>query len=324
MKTSIIFGGSGYIGSNLCDFFIENNVFDIIYIVDITPPSKISTKLQLNYIEGDVRSPIINSELLNVKADWIFNFAAVHREPGHNAEEYFETNLLGATNVTDFANRIHCNKIYFTSSIAVYGPSYQPINENKLPNPITPYGSSKYPAELIHQKWLAENENRRLIIVRPGVVYGPGDPGNILRMIRAIIKGYFFFPGSRNIYKSYGYIFGLIDSIKFTMRKKDKLIIYNYVEQSTLTIGELATVIKKYFGITRRIYSLPGKLLFPLAKILQYVLGNKNPIHPRRVKKAGMPTHIIPQYLIDQNFPFRYDFEKSLVDWKKRLPEDFI
>jgi len=40
----------------------------------------------------------------------------------------------------------------------------------------------------------------------------PGDPGNILRMIRAIKRGYFIFPGSRTVRKSYGYIEGLLDS----------------------------------------------------------------------------------------------------------------
>lgn len=144
---------------------------------------------------------------------WIFNLAAVHREPGHEASEYFETNLAGARNVTAYAAAVGCPNLYFTSSIAVYGPTEGPTDETAPICPVSPYGGSKYPAELIHEQWQQAAPGRRLVICRPGVIYGPGDPGNILRMIRAIKRGYFAYPGSPDIHKSYGYIEGLLDSI---------------------------------------------------------------------------------------------------------------
>ncbi len=45
-----------------------------------------------------------------------------------------------------------------------------------------------------HQQWLAEDNDRRLIIVRPSVIYGPKDPGNVYRMIKALKKGTFVLP----------------------------------------------------------------------------------------------------------------------------------
>ena len=319
------FDGTGFIRVYLAGYFISESTFDIVYLLDIQEPrgDLIKNNRKIQFVYCDVRNSIIDNSLLSLTPTWIFNFAAVHREPGHEPEEYFQTNLLGAHNICDYARKVGCLNIYFTSSISVYGPCISPTDENKLPNPMSPYGSSNYPAELIHQNWLNEDQDRRLIIVRPGVIYGPGDPGNILRMIRAIQKGYFLFPGPKNIHKSYGYIFGLIDSIKFTIEKKERLIIYNYVEHPTLTIGQVASAIKLYFGLKRPIYSFPSKLLLLIALIFQLIFGKKSPIHPKRVEKAGLPTHIIPQYLIDHGFDFRFDFEKSLIDWSDKNPNDF-
>src|SRR5690606_31892986 len=102
-------------------------------------------------VAGDVRRPI--DWFPEEKVDLIANFAAVHREPGHEDYEYYETNLLGAENVCAWAERVGCNKLIFTSSIAPYGPSESPKNEGSLPVPVSAYGGSKLVAEQIHQKW---------------------------------------------------------------------------------------------------------------------------------------------------------------------------
>jgi len=320
MRSCVIFGGTGFVGTHLSRHLIENDIFQKVYIGDIVKPQeRIHNNIVYEYV--DVRESI--DDFLNLKPSWIFNLAAIHREPGHDSNEYFDTNINGANNVVEYAENVRCNNLYFTSSISVYGPCIQPTSESKLPSPITPYGASKYPAELIHQNWLIRDINdRRLIIVRPGVIYGPGDPGNIMRMIKAVKKGYFFFPGNKNINKSYGYIYGLIDSVEFTMNKNDHLIIYNYVETPTESISDLVNHVIKFLGRNATVISIPKWILLPISKLFQIVSKN-NPIHPVRVKKASFATHIIPQYLIDNNFNFRFYFYSSLEHWKKTSPEDF-
>ena len=85
--------------------------------------------------------------------DVIFNFAAVHRTPGHEDHEYFETNIRGAENVVAFAEKWNIKKIVFTSSIAPYGAAEELKKETTLPTPNTAYGISKLVAEKIHEKW---------------------------------------------------------------------------------------------------------------------------------------------------------------------------
>jgi len=326
MKVCILFGGTGYIGTKIVQRFLDTNRFDLIIQADIRAP--LAEFDNVTYIFCDVREAI-NIELANVDLEnsWIFNLAAIHREPGHDQAEYFDTNILGANNIIAFANRVGFKNIYFTSSIAPYGRSLLPRTEESMLYSETPYGISKGYAECLHKLWQLADNSRKLVICRPSVIYGPGDPGNILRMIRGIIYGTFFYPGNPDIIKAYGYIYGLLDSIDFVcFDKSDKSILYNYSEHPILTMRELGEVIKLKFNIKRKILSVPIFVLIFVASIFQIVVKlcrKTSSIHPVRVRKAGFPTNVIPLYLIENGFVFKYGFLKSLEHWMSISPEDF-
>lgn len=134
--------------------------------------------------------------------DVIFNFAAVHRTPGHEDHEYFETNIRGAENVVAFAEKWNIKKIVFTSSIAPYGAAEELKKETTLPTPNTAYGISKLVAEKIHEKWQnGDAAHRQLTIVRPGVVFGKGENGNFTRLYWAIRGHKFAYPGKKGYHQ---------------------------------------------------------------------------------------------------------------------------
>ncbi len=326
-KTAIIFGGSGYIGTNMILFFLKKQIFDRYIVCDIQPPEEHMGKDEVSYIEVDIRNPIkFKIEAVNVDSSWIFNFAAIHREPGHQEREYFDTNVPGARHVVNFAEENDIKNIFFTSSIAPYGQSNKERTEYSQIYPDTPYGVSKALAEEIHNSWLNEKNERRLIIVRPGVIFGGKDPGNVYVMIRAIRRGTFVLPNSGKIQKAHGYIEGLLESILFTMNKTTSSILYNYAENPSVSLKEMISITKKECNYKRPIFRLSLKLLIGASyfiRIISKLTGRKTKIHPIRVKKAGLSTNIIPQYLIENKFEFKYNYREALKHWRANFPDQF-
>ncbi|MDP9227054.1 MAG: NAD-dependent epimerase/dehydratase family protein [Actinomycetota bacterium] len=311
---AVVFGGDGYIGRHL-----ENltRSFDEVVLVDHRQPSAADVEY------ADVREPIPIEIAGGSPPDWIVLVAAVHREPGHRPHEYFETNLKGARSIAAYADAVGCKNIFFVSSSSVYGAMADPTDEQTIPCPNSAYGCSKLCAELILGGWQAAHHDRRLVICRPGVVYGPGDPGNVLRMIRAIRRGLFVIPGTRRVHKSYAYIAGLIDSVDFTVARSEPFILYNYVERETETLGRLVGAIQDEFRCRRPVPSLPTAPVVAAAYAIQTLTRGRSVVHPVRVKKAAQPTHVVPRWLIENGFDFRFDFRSSLTHWRSVAPQDF-
>ncbi|MEY8197965.1 MAG: NAD(P)-dependent oxidoreductase, partial [Colwellia sp.] len=168
MKTAVIFGGSGFIGCHFSNYLINDCGFDRIYLCDLVEPNFTrfgpdvvdnSTSGAIKYLFADVREPI--NLAIDTSIDLIANFAAIHREPGHEPFEYYETNLKGAENVCSWAEQVDCSKLIFTSSIAPYGVAEKTTTEDTLPVPFSAYGGSKLAAEKIHLAWQASDKITR-------------------------------------------------------------------------------------------------------------------------------------------------------------------
>ncbi len=181
-KVCVLFGGTGCIGTHTAQHLLERGDFERIYLADLRPPStaEYARRLQAGlqsgrvvYVALDVRQPI-PAGVLPQRCDTIFNFAAVHREPGHAPHEYHETNLAGAENICAYASAAQASQVLFTSSIALYSTGEETKDEDTPPNPETPYGISKLAAEKIHIAWQQAHPTRGLVILRPGVVFWPG------------------------------------------------------------------------------------------------------------------------------------------------------
>jgi nucleoside-diphosphate-sugar epimerase len=140
----------------------------------------------VDYITGDVR----DLSQLNVtgKVDRIYNLAAIHTTPGHPAHEYYETNVLGATEITAWARRNNICEIVFTSSIWFMALLEEAKSESTKPTPESAYGWSKF-LERIQKNWMEEDSSRKLVICRPAVIFGHGEGGNFTRMAKLLKKG---------------------------------------------------------------------------------------------------------------------------------------
>lgn len=335
--TVVLFGGTGFIGTHLAQEWLRARLAKKIVLVDLLPPrnepycADLQTGLadgRIEFVRWDVRQPI-PPDLLP-EADLIFNLAAIHREPGHAASEYFETNLPGAENVCAWASSVGCSRMVFTSSISPYGPSEDLKDESSLPAPETPYGSSKLEAEKIHMRWQSDLHSRRVLILRPGVVFGPGEGGNVTRLVRSVVKGYFAYMGNRQTRKAGGYVKELCRAIRFGLDTQDRsgeaVMLLNFSMDPPATLESYVNAIRSVAGIRRRPMSVPRSLLVGIAYPIDAVartFGIRQPISPVRVRKLFRSTSIDPAGLRRLGYVWQYTLEEAFLDWKRDRPEDF-
>ncbi len=281
---AFVFGGSGFIGTHLIELLYSKG-FTEIYNLDLKENNHNG---KCKFVLADVRKKIDVSSFLNISDAVIFNLAATHRTPGHPDFEYFETNILGAENVTEFASAIGANRIVFTSSIAPYGASEEEKFETTLPTPNTPYGISKLTAEKIHLIWHAQDSLRRkLVILRPGVVFGKGENGNFTRLFWAIKKKRFFYPGRRDTIKGCIYVKDLcniaVDAISHD--KSTSSLLLNCTYYPAPTIAQIVSVISSEINVKEPKLLVNGRFLKTVASIAYLFGGGVLGIHPARVKK---------------------------------------
>lgn len=321
----IIFGGSGFIGTHFIHLLKAECVkeSDKIYDLDIVMPGEegvvpgiVEKNEGVEYIRLDVRKPF-DFDFTPTPDDIIFNLAAVHRTPGHADYEYFETNIRGAENVTAFAEKHNIKKILFTSSIAPYGPGEDEKEETTLPTPESAYGISKLVAEKIHEKWQVQDKTRELTIVRPGIVYGKGEHGNMTRLYKGQKGHYFVYTGRKDTIKASIYVKELCLFFKYRMIDNDfpGCDLYNCTFEPAYNIQQICETMQKATGMKRHIPLIPGGLLMTAARILGPIGGKKVGIHPARVKKLMVSTNISGVKLSKSGYKFHYTLEESFKDW---------
>jgi nucleoside-diphosphate-sugar epimerase len=335
----VVFGGAGFIGSHLADHLLSHGIAGEVIIADLNPPRRrpywpaVGDGLKngrVKYVYCDVRN-VIDIDALGDQADLLINLAAVHREPGHAAAEYFETNIAGARNVCEYADRIDCKKIVFTSSIAPYGPVTEQATETSLTVPDTPYGSSKLVAETVHQGWVQNDVNRNLLIIRPGVVFGPGEGGNVTRLVHAVKKGYFVYLGNAGVKKAGGYVRELCHVLEFALGLQAQstghsFLLINFSINPTPSLQDFVNAIKHVVDRNSRTFSIPHWMLLAAsypATALSVSVRINQPLNPIRIKKLLRSNDIAAQALVTLGYKPKYTLVSAFEDWARLRPHDF-
>jgi nucleoside-diphosphate-sugar epimerase len=279
-KKITVIGGSGFVGTNLCKFLESIELpFEIIDL-------KMSNQYPMHCKIADVR----NLDVLRQKitGDIIIDLAAIHRDDVVDQSEYYKTNVEGAKNIATVCNEKNISKIIFVSSVAVYGFAPNQTDEYGEINPFNKYGETKYQAEEMYRT-LFLNENTSLTIIRPTVIFGEGNRGNVYNLFNQIALGRFIMIGSGKNKKSMAYIHNVIAFIYECIMSNENYMIFNYVDTPDMDMNTLVksvrnTLLKKS-NIGLRIPYHFGLLLGFLADKIAKVLNKKLPLSAIRVKK---------------------------------------
>lgn len=309
----LITGGSGFIGTRLVDELIKETHEIIIY-------DKVkSTKYPQFCIIDDVR----NKDGL-IKAcegvDIIYNLAAEHADNVTPVSLYTDVNIGGAINIVKAAKTNNIKKIIFTSTVAIYGLNRGTPHEKMNPQPFNEYGRTKYEAEKVFLDWQKEDDNNSLQIVRPAVVFGEENRGNVYNLINQISSGKFAMVGDGLNKKSMGYVGNIalfLSSLKNTEKNLD---IFNFAGKGDLTIKEIVEIVKDELGLPNKYISIPysiGLLAGSFFDLISKMTGKKFPISKVRVEKFSAETTISTKHLFNSGFEEKYRLEDGLRNMVK-------
>lgn len=282
-----VIGGSGFIGTRLIKRLKDSG--DTVRILDKNS-SSVFPEL---YVRADVRD--VNSLISGLSGcDIIFNLAAEHRDDVSPKSLYDDVNVGGARNVCIAAEKLGIKKIIFTSSVAVYGFASPNTDESGAFNPFNDYGRTKMLAEGVFRDWLSKDASCSLVILRPTVVFGERNRGNVYNLLRQMSVKMFAMIGKGTNVKSMAYVENVAAFLQFASTLGPGEHLYNYVDKPDLSMNELVSHVKKVMGKGEKVgLRIPypvgyfGGLCFD---ILAKILHKKLPISSIRVKKFNATT----------------------------------
>ncbi|WGH76979.1 NAD-dependent epimerase/dehydratase family protein [Tenacibaculum tangerinum] len=270
MKHNLIITGiSGFVGQNL------ENYLNKQYVLDGVSRSKIDNNLSYKDL---------SKELLSSYNTFIHLAGKAHDLKNTSEEkEYFEVNTeLTKTLFDNFLNS-DCEVFIYMSSVKATADEVEGIlDENHKSNPVTAYGKSKLAAE---QYILSKEipENKRVYILRPCMIHGPNNKGNLNLLYNFVSKGIPYPLGKYENKRSFLAVENLCFVIKELVENKDiQSGVYNVADDESLSTNELVKTIGVGVNKNVRIFNTPKVFINMLAKLGDIL---SFPINSERVQK---------------------------------------
>lgn len=307
---NVVLGGSGFIGTRLLSHLKELGLE--VRIGD----------LNASHTFPDLHTPCDVRDAGSMRnifrgAGVIINLAAEHRDDVRPISRYHETNVEGARQVCLAAREAGIQTLIFTSSAAVYGFQPFPVDESGPFEPFNPYGETKLLAEEIYKTWAEEDPARSLVIVRPTVVFGEGNRGNVYNLLRQIASGRFMMVGPGTNHKSMAYVGNVADFLIHSLTLGPGIHIFNYVDTPDMNMNDLVKHVNQTLGRPLRTkWRIPLPLAMAGGHILDTVARftrQRFPISAIRVRKFTESTQFKADRVAETGFSPQYSLMDGLT-----------
>lgn len=320
-------GAAGYIGRRLVER-LRLAGHDVLAI-DREPPAEPTAR---SFLRCDLTDATAYEGALS-GLDLLCHLAAAKGDWGISEDEYRRDNVVATEMLLDCARRAGIRRWIFYSTVSVLGPSEVALDEHAPRRPANPYGASKAECEVLFERYVTQESDARVLVIRPSVVFGPGNPDNtnIFRLIDAINRNRFVMIGRGREVKTTSYIDNLLDAHLFLMERDTRkpsngIEVFHYVDRPGETTAELVARIYALLGRRSPGLRIPLALAAPLAlagdaaaKLLTVDL----PITSARVRKFCTATNFDARAIRAEGFVQRIGNEEALretVAWYLSQP----
>lgn len=318
----VIIGGSGFVGTRLVARLLDKK-----HSITILDKNK-SNKYPELWKYCDVRQPETLDTAFN-NTDIVINLAAEHRDDVTPKTLYDEVNVAGAENVCNACKKQGVTRLIFTSSVAVYGFASPGTDENGEIHYFNDYGRTKWLAEGKYRDWLKENKKNSLTIIRPTVIFGEQNRGNVYNLLKQIASGFFPMIGNGKNVKSMAYVENVCAFIEHNLENSPGEHLFNYIDKPDFDMNTLVSTVYKALGRNKKIIHWPyviGMFGGYCFDILAFLTRKKLPISSIRVKKfcsttmfnanALQKTGFVPPVTLEEGLTrtIQYEFVDKVQD----------
>lgn len=309
MKITLI-GASGFVGTRLIDLFKQSH-YELLNI------DKQSSKFHPEITT--IANVLDKRKLISLLkgTDVVVLLAAEHRDDVTPISLYYDVNVVGMRNTLEAMEANGVQRIVFTSSVAVYGLNKKNPDESHEKDPFNHYGKSKWQAEQVLQKWYESHPDWNINILRPTVIFGERNRGNVYNLLKQISGGKFLMVGKGNNKKSMAYVGNIIAFIAFLIENKTTgYDAYNYIDKPDFTMNELVDHVSKVLNKHIPAIHFPlwlGMMGGYCLDMLAFITRKKMTVSSVRVKKFCATTQFDATKMHNTGFKAPYTLGEGLA-----------
>lgn len=243
MNVTLI-GGSGFVGTRLIELLSSSPGDYSCRNIDLLP-SHFFNDLT---VTGDVCDAERLPGLIE-GSDVVVLLAAKHHDDVFPRSLYYDTNVGGMRNTLRAMEKAGCRRLVFFSSVSVYGINRPNPDETFPPDPINDYGRSKWEAEKVIEEWMESHPDWNIDIIRPTVIFGERNRGNVYNLLHSIQAGKFMMVGPGRNKKSMAYVGNVVAFVKYMIDNvTEGLNVFNYIDKPDTDMISLVEHVQNVLG----------------------------------------------------------------------------
>lgn len=307
MRIAVI-GGSGFVGTRLIALLKDSHILtnidkqQSVFFPEITRI--------VNVLDKDGLVSALKDQ------DAVMLLAAEHRDDVTPVSLYYDVNVEGMRNTLEAMEYNGIKRLVFTSSVAVYGLNKDNPDELHPADPFNHYGKSKWQAEQVLREWMKGHADWQVNVLRPTVIFGERNRGNVYNLLSQIARGRFLMVGKGENMKSMAYVGNIVALIQFLLeRDHEGCEVFNYTDKPDMNMNDLVNLVSKVLNKPLLSIHFPywlgmcGGYCFD---VLAWLTRRKLAISSVRVKKFCSTTQFASSKVIEAGFKAPFSLSEGL------------